>query len=215
MTRKKLELHLEDAAGEPAGETGFPWKIAASALIVLLAVFLMYYFFATILVPAAQPAEEIQLSVSLSAPLVEGMPVSVRAFSTCGQFTLYLDGQLLASGERVAQPVSAKAGRHRLLAQNAKCNASAQFETLARECAEGEKKACMKDGCGGTALCENGRFSPCVLPPQACLPGQRVGCPLDGCSFGYRTCNSCGTGYGPCRPPGAPAQGGCNSTSCT
>jgi len=215
MKKKRLDLRVEDFADTHGRGLGIPWKALASVFIISLAFFFMYYFFSTGI--SNRPAQngEIELRVSPNAPVMEGTALSAQAFSSCGNFSLYLDGSPIGSGERVLQKIAPKAGRHLLAASNEKCNASLQLEITARECFESEKKDCKQDGCGGQATCENGRFSSCVLPVQICVPDQRMGCAINGCSFGYMLCNQCGTGYGPCLPKGAPSSSACNSTACT
>jgi len=216
MKKKKLDLHMEDAANERNRRgAGIPWKALASVFIISLAFFFMHYFFSAGASPRLEQIGKIELRVSPSAPVMEGTVLSAQAFSSCGNFSLYLDGSLVGSGERVLQKIAPKAGLHLLAASNEKCNARLQLEITARVCFDGEKKNCQQDGCSGAATCENGRFSSCVLPVQICVPGQRMGCAINGCSFGYMLCNQCGNGYGPCLPKGAPSSAACNSTSCT
>lgn len=66
-----------------------------------------------------------------------------------------------------------------------------------KECEEGEIATCVKDGCDGTMECINGKFSSCSIE-KICVPGSKIGCAMDSCTTGYKTCNECGTGYGEC-----------------
>ncbi|MCX8198290.1 MAG: hypothetical protein N3F07_03835 [Candidatus Micrarchaeota archaeon] len=142
---------------------------------------------------------EIMLSVKPQLASEQQL-VFIKAASSCGNFTLYLDGKPLASGERIEKQIVAEAGRHVVSANNSICGASSVLEVLKKECEEGEVAQCSKDGCPGESVCENGRLSECALPKKICVPGQKVGCPVDECRFGYMECNHCGTGFGPCLP---------------
>lgn len=81
---------------------------------------------------------------------------------------------------------------------------------LPSQCEPGGQEACITGGgCEGVRLCANGRLGNCIIPKQECVPGSRVGCTIDECTFGFRVCNKCGTGYLPCGQ-GAPANFLCN-----
>jgi hypothetical protein len=66
------------------------------------------------------------------------------------------------------------------------------------ECTSRETKACERGECGGTIYCIGGTWGECVQKKRICVPGKKVGCTLDSCSFGYRICNGCGTGFSEC-----------------
>jgi len=134
-------------------------------------------------------------------PLIEGENATARAYSSCGSFSLYLDGQGIGRGESHAQGFFvATEGRHTIEAKGEKCNASLAFIAEKRECLLGQEINCGEGECEGKKTCEGGRWGRCVLPKKVCLPGSRAGCNLDGCKFGYSTCNKCGSGFGPCLP---------------
>jgi len=70
-------------------------------------------------------------------------------------------------------------------------------QTQEKECLEGEVKNCTYQNCPGKMICEGGKFSSCVIAQKICKSGDKVGCLIDGCKFGYRICNECGQ-YGEC-----------------
>jgi hypothetical protein len=87
-------------------------------------------------------------------------------------------------------------------------------ETHRPECAGNETRACQIDACPGEERCLGGYFGPCNTPRNVCNPGQRIACNIDGCEFGYRICDACGTGFGGClsvneKNSGAPCTGNC------
>ncbi|VVC01276.1 Uncharacterised protein [uncultured archaeon] len=134
-------------------------------------------------------------------------------FSSCGNFSILLDGVKVAEGRSGADAyVRAGAGEHLLLAKSAGCSGSLSFSVLKRECSDGEKRACSIGSCEGVQSCAGGAFSGCTLPRKTCVSGEKAGCSLDSCRSGYAVCNECGTGFGPCEPEaGANAS---NSSAC-
>jgi hypothetical protein len=64
-------------------------------------------------------------------------------------------------------------------------------------CKDGMSQSCSVGSCGGVSTCTSGSWSGCVWQ-HMCIPGQKVDCLNQGCSFGYKVCNECGTGYGQC-----------------
>ena len=125
------------------------------------------------------------------------------AFSSCGGFSLFLDGTQIASGVSNAQSdIALRAGSHELVAKNAQCTALLDFMVRLKECDAKQARACTSNGCPGTQTCANGVYGSCVMPKKTCVPGRSIGCSSDSCKFGYMQCNPCGTGYGPCLPPG-------------
>jgi len=70
------------------------------------------------------------------------------------------------------------------------------------ECIEGHSEPCIKGSCNGIKECVDGSWTPCTLN-VVCEPGKLYGCTSYGCSSGYRACNACGTGFGPCVGPGS------------
>ncbi|MCX6770327.1 MAG: hypothetical protein NT051_06690 [Candidatus Micrarchaeota archaeon] len=77
---------------------------------------------------------------------------------------------------------------------------TAPVQNKIAECTEGQTKQCNLSDCKGTISCETGRFTECRLGRKVCIPKSRTGCNLDGCHFGLRECDSCGTGFGECLP---------------
>ena len=164
---------------------------------------------------AAQGTGEIRLIVEPQR-LVEGQNASVTAYSTCGNFTISADGRKIcdaSSGQQLSIPLPA--GNYSISAANANCSASAPLQVVARVCQDGQEQGCTKNGCPGTQACSGGSWSGCELPERKCMPGVKIGCAYNSCSFGYTTCDKCGAGFGPCLPEGqsaAPLNG--NSLSC-
>ncbi|MCM8831426.1 MAG: hypothetical protein NC918_04475 [Candidatus Omnitrophica bacterium] len=73
-------------------------------------------------------------------------------------------------------------------------------QEIIKECLQGEKKNCyLDDGCKGEQICIDGSWSECYLK-KICQPNKKIPCNLDGCSFGYKTCNECGDGWSECLP---------------
>ena len=74
------------------------------------------------------------------------------------------------------------------------------------QCTDGDTLQCTTEkGCQGYMICRNGAFGGCLTNQQVCRPGTRTWCTENGCSQGYRYCNDCGSGYGPCVLPNATA----------
>ncbi len=68
-------------------------------------------------------------------------------------------------------------------------------------CMPGQARGCTVGNCSGTSLClEGGTWSGCRWE-HVCAPGARIPCLKDGCSYAYRDCNACGSGYGDCTVP--------------
>ncbi len=194
-----------------------------SALALLLMLFLACAAFAVayLFLPKSATAQpegwEISVSLEGSRPFVSGNNATLAAFSTCGKFELYSDGELiLPNATRVSMPFALQAGHHYLSAKGQGCEASVPFEVLARECESGQTRACTRDGCEGVQHCQGGIYpQSCSLPKKICVPGERMGCSTDGCKFGYATCNACGTGFGKCLPgSSAGVSSGCNGGDC-
>ncbi|MBN2478534.1 hypothetical protein JXB01_04565 [Candidatus Micrarchaeota archaeon] len=66
------------------------------------------------------------------------------------------------------------------------------------ECGKGEMQKCFLNECEGVKYCNYGYWGECTLK-KVCTPGEKVYC-ADVCPTAYKTCNECGTGYGPCIP---------------
>ena len=176
-------------------------------LLVCAAILAVYSFLPKPEGGAVQPAGSISLSLQ-GGPLVSGNTASLRAVSTCGKFDVSLDGAGFGTGGPIlSAPFLLEDGSHSFFAQGSGCNSTLAFSVLARECDANESASCEKNGCLGARKCAGGIFSECALPKKVCLPGEKVGCSTNGCSFGYMTCNPCGTSFGKCLPPGTPEDG--------
>jgi len=73
------------------------------------------------------------------------------------------------------------------------------IEIFEKECELNETKECTTEkGCDGTQKCEYYEWGPCYKNKIICIPGSKAGCAITPCIAGTKTCNPCGTGYGPC-----------------
>ena len=189
----------EDAIGKREKETRIG-AVPAVILLLFLAAILSFLFFLRPQVPAA-PDGKIEVFINRAMPLPPGTSSTISAFSSCGNFSLFLDGKEIASGgpsmDYTLVPIFTK---HILEAKNSRCKASLEVEVLRKECEDGQEMPCAQSGCSGKRSCVNGIFGPCSLPKKICVPGERAGCSTDACRFGYATCNACGDAYGPCLP---------------
>jgi len=71
------------------------------------------------------------------------------------------------------------------------------YSVQEKECIDGQAGQCMVGQCAGTRECARGAWSRCMLE-MACEPGSFATCYEGACSSGYKVCDECGTGYGPC-----------------
>jgi hypothetical protein len=65
-------------------------------------------------------------------------------------------------------------------------------------CSENLTKSCSVGNCTGVSTCRGGNWGSCKLD-LVCEPGSRISCSEVGCVYGFRECDECGSGYGPCR----------------
>ena len=69
-------------------------------------------------------------------------------------------------------------------------------------CTPNTVETCIVGSCVGVRECTNeSNWGPCVVE-HVCVPGDREPCTTikGGCINGVKTCNDCGTGWGPCIP---------------
>ncbi len=193
-------------------------KVPFSALLFIAALLIVSFAGLWLLKEIGVPQQTGDIELFLdkgTSTLFENDTVTAVAFSSCGDFSIYLDGKEIAKGDGRAQSdILLRQGPHTLEAKNELCASLLHFIVRAKECDGKEKRACAVNGCEGTQTCYNGVYSSCVFPKKTCVPGRKLGCSSDSCKFGYMTCNSCGTGYGPCLPPGTPSGGGCTGLNC-
>jgi hypothetical protein len=200
MKKKPLDAGkmLPLAEARPGGTK--IWVLLALAGIVAALAFIGW------LLVQGQPGQQqgqgsIDLIVYPSPPIFEGAQVDAKAFSSCGSFQLFLDGEKIADGEARAEArINASMGTHTLVAKNSQCSREAQFSVFRVECQGNSTAPCDVGGCSGVKQCAGGLYSECVLPKRICVPGEKSGCTLNACQFGYATCDKCGTGFGPCEP---------------
>ena len=175
-----------------------PLAFLFSALLVCAAILAVHHFLPTQGGGTLQRDGAISLSL-YGRPLVSGNTATLRAVSTCGTFDVSLDGAVFGNGEPLlSTPFLLEEGSHSFSAQGKDCNSTLVFTVLARECTGNETKECEKNDCPGVRKCAGGIFSECSLPKKVCSPGEKLGCSTNGCSFGYMTCNPCGTGFSVC-----------------
>jgi len=195
-------------------EWGNKAAIAALALIVIALAILGYAFSSQAPSPL-QPGGEVALSLDPPGLHLEGGLLTVNAASECGGMNITLDGNLVASGDSlVSANISPGTGNHTLIASGNGCEQSLEFSVVKKECNDGDSRNCSAGPCGGTQECEGGLYGECNLAPKICSPSSKVGCPLDSCHFGYRTCDACGDAYGPCLPSGQIGNASCSAGSC-
>lgn len=194
----------------PKENQNSPWLIIAAFFIIAASIPIFLFFY------QGNQGSTIQGEIAIYPPfqkVPEGVPVSFSVYSTCGDFSFFEGGKKIAEGKSGQKfSFSLPAGTHLLEAKNPECSASATAIVVEKECEDGQVAPCEKDGCPGNKTCYGGIWGSCSLPPKKCVPGSKIGCSYDSCSFGYMTCNECGTGFGPCLIEGVPAA---NSLSCS
>ncbi|MFH1222046.1 MAG: hypothetical protein V1492_03095 [Candidatus Micrarchaeota archaeon] len=67
------------------------------------------------------------------------------------------------------------------------------------KCSNTATRDCDSFGCSGTKTCINGEWDSCIVK-RICRPGTVEPCIINFCASSYKTCNECGTAYGPCIP---------------
>jgi len=214
--KKKKPLDVGKFAGLPSpAKPRFPLAamLAAGAIAALaIALLLLFAAQAGQHGMSSQPSIELYLSPSGGIPV--GSQVQARAYSSCGSFSIFLDGSPISSGESSAEAsFVATAGKHVVSAKNSLCKREIAFTILGKECSEGENRSCNVGGCPGYQFCEGGIFSACILPKKICVPGEIRGCAINSCRSGYAICNPCGTGFSPCSSEKEPLTPG--SMACT
>ena len=200
MARKKPLEVGKPVALEPEGRA-HPYLQLAVAALAIIVFFILFTQIYPILA-SRDGGQQGEIAVLLQPErILEGEGATAKAFSSCGSFALYLDGSKISEGESKAEAaISPAAGGHLLEAKNEKCSSSLPFSVLKKECAEGQVKECGEGNCTGNQTCRRGLWGGCELQRKVCVPGQKIGCGLDGCHFGYAACNDCGNAFGPCLP---------------
>ncbi|VVC01339.1 Uncharacterised protein [uncultured archaeon] len=215
MARKTLDVHFDHSIEDQPHPRHGPALLFAILAILAAGAALAIFTFAKPQPPSSEGRIEIFLGGS--RPYMDGGTVMVQAFSSCGSFTLLLDGSQLASGENsLRAEVPLTKGEHLLQAQGTGCSGEASFSVAAFECQGGENRSCIVGSCQGMQHCFDGFYGDCGLPPRICDPGERIGCSIDGCHFGYATCNECGSGFGACLPRESSSANtsGCTASTC-
>jgi hypothetical protein len=64
-------------------------------------------------------------------------------------------------------------------------------------CQDGQARPCVVGNCSGQSTCVGGAWGGCKWE-RVCTPKTSVPCINGSCAYAIRTCNECGTGYGPC-----------------
>ncbi len=206
MHRKPIDLKLP--AKKEGGHSPFHFiaPFAAAVVLCALAALIVFPFFfssSALRTPPAPSQGGIEIYVQ-PQQVYEGQEVKFKAYSSCGNFTVFADGKQSAGGVSGQEfSLALPAGNHSIAIWNADCNATAVVQVIRPACESGAAKACMAGGCAGTRNCIGGAWGDCELPASKCSPWEKIGCAYDSCSFGYSTCNKCGTAWGPCLPEGA------------
>ncbi len=190
-----------------------PFPVLAAAIMILAAIMALALLAPPKSQAAAPDGAKIEIFLSGPSPFFENGSATARVFSSCGSFAVFLDGRKISEGASRADAVFApRAGEHLLSAANEKCTSSVSFAVVRRECSANQSRPCNVGACLGKQKCAGGVFSECVLPRRICVPGEKAGCSLDSCQFGYMACNQCGTGFGECKP--AETSNTANSIAC-
>ena len=205
MMGKEKPIELGPLRPEKKERHGWPVAIALAAIV--LACIAAFAFLLASNQPNQEGAGKIQVYLHGPSQVMENATVGISAFSSCGAFSTFLDGQVQQQGVQEAEAsLSPPPGAHVFEARNGNCSANVSFSVVAPECGDGQVQRCNSGGCSGNETCFGGNWGDCVLPRKVCLPGQKIGCSLDGCHFGYSACNGCGSGFGPCMPQNESAQ---------
>jgi hypothetical protein len=213
---KKRPIELGPLRREKKERRGWPLAIIALFALAVAGIVAALIFFGP---GPAQQGDGGKISVYLQGPsqVTENAPVKVSAFSSCGVFSTFLDGKVQQQGVLEAEAIiRVPPGTHVFEAKNGNCSGNVSFSVVAPQCSGGQVQQCNSEGCPGTETCFGGNWGDCVLPRKVCSPGQKIGCSLDGCHFGYSACNQCGSGFGPCMPENssAPQAQACSGDTC-
>lgn len=206
MMRKKSPIDVRLPEGDGSARSKlyrFATVLACMGIVVFASLAAFRYFSPQ--QSTQGEAGEIRLILE-SQRLLEGQDAKVKAYSTCGNFTISADGKTVcagSSGQEFSFPLPA--GNHSITASGGNCSVSVPLQVIARECQDGQAQDCARNGCPGKRTCLEGSWSSCALPERKCAPGARIGCAYNSCSFGYATCDKCGSGFGPCLPDGQSA----------
>lgn len=93
-----------------------PLKVALAVAVIFAAVLAAYWLFSS--APQEEGGSMIEIFLDGKGAVFEGEQLTVKAFSSCGKFDLFLDGKKLAEGETRAQAAFvANAGRHAIEAK--------------------------------------------------------------------------------------------------
>ena len=180
--------------------------------IVLLAILAILLLFLSQTNPpppatASYPPPSPALSLSPQPPR-ENQALELRLDLTPS--CTYTDGQLAADGHAlsgatadgsiITAPIRLSSGRHLISYDSGACHAALRIEVLPALCKDGASRACSNArGCAGSQECKAGVWLTCRVPAPVCAPNIKVPCPIDSCSWGTATCNSCGSGWSKCK----------------
>jgi hypothetical protein len=117
---------------------------------------------------------------------------------------LSMDGQAvpgaMVDGSTVLVSLRLVAGSHTFSFDNGPCRALLSMKVLPALCPDGTNRSCTNArACAGQQACKGGIWLSCRAPAPVCAPHVQVPCPLDSCTWGLATCNSCGSGWSKCR----------------
>ncbi|MEM3399330.1 MAG: hypothetical protein QXP42_00710 [Candidatus Micrarchaeia archaeon] len=174
---------------------------------VILLLILIYFYFKPLVSPTSVVVEpRLTMSSDKDRYLFNE---SVRIFGSainCGNnVSIYVSGNFLdevavEDGHYSKSMQGLSPGQHEITAKCGNTTTTLSILVFEPECSEGVVAPCIDSlGCSGTRTCRNGRWTACYVR-RICTPGEEVGCMMpDGCSFGKKVCNECGTDFGPCR----------------
>ncbi|MCD6549705.1 hypothetical protein J7K41_03295 [Candidatus Micrarchaeota archaeon] len=171
----------------------------------VIGIVFMIFFVIFFLFTMAQPPQcYVRITQSSHVP-----PVEIRVSSDCRVGKILVDGSEVrfentvdTSGNYdVTVSLNLSKGNHTItvITENGHVY-TYPFTSYEKECVPGARRSCTTtDGCEGFQTCEDYRWSECRKLPTVCKPGTRKPCAYSPCTVGYKVCNRCGTGYGPCR----------------
>ena len=129
--------------------------------------------------------------------MFENVDYNICIISNCGDLNAYLDNKEIEIVDNCIS-INLPIGYYILKIESDETEISRDIEIFRKECELDEIKSCTIYGCDGTQRCENYEWEQCYKNTVICVPGSTAPCAITPCVAGKKTCNSCGTGYGPC-----------------
>ena len=172
--------------------------------VIGLALLIIAVFFSIIYRPVSCSVDVFQNSVF--------PPQEIRIVSDCKPAELRLDGEPIqfdykynGTEYRANITLNLPVGEHKLeiITEEGTGEKTAAFtiSSKIKECEPGIAVDCLTaEGCDGKQDCINYQWTACEKNKMTCTPGSKRPCAVVECQVGHKTCNTCGTGYGPCLP---------------